>query len=356
MTESTPRAGTGGDALAPARGVRFSMRCGSGVGAEVFRAAAVACEQYGFDQIWTGNDQFRRSGVIPMTLALDATRRIRVGSSVLNPVTMHPVELAGIASALADFSGGRFILGLGAGSEVFLPEAGLAPLSPVERTRRGLRATRALLDGRSPAGVPGVGADWQPTAKLKDGGADVPVYLGVMGPKLLRLAGREADGVMALCLPATRFLWVRENVEAGAATADPAFAASRRPFDLGVGLWTSIDDDDAVARRLLAERIATYAGSLSREALEGAGYDYARFERMQRLVTAGDLEAAVALVDDDVLRMGIAGDARRVIEQCLDLIDQGAAHISFSYPRGADALQTIRLLGESVLPVLRSHA
>lgn len=331
----------------------FSMRCGTGVGADVFRNAAVAAEELGFDQIWTGNDQFRRSGVIPMTLALDATSRIRVGSSVLNPVTLHPIELAGISSALAAFSGNRFILGLGAGSEVFLPWAGLDQLSPVERTRRGLRATRALLDGRSPAEVPGVGGAWQPTAKMKDGGADVPIYLGVMGPKLLQLAGREADGVIALCLPPTRFLWVQDNVEAGAAGADPAFAASRRPFDLGVALWTSVDEDHDLARHLLARSIVNYSGAFSKDALAGAGYDVERFDRMQQLVTAGDVDGAIELVDDEVLKLGIAGDASSVTDQCLELIGQGARHISFNYPRGADALKTVRLIGESVLPVLR---
>ena len=358
MSASTSRAGESGAARTPVRGVdtgalRFSIRCGSGVEPEVFRTAAVMAEELGFEQIWTGNDQFRRSGVIPMTLALHATNRIRVGSSVLNPVTMHPVELAGIASALADLSGGRFILGLGAGSEVFLPWAGIRPESPLARTRRGLRATRALLDGRSPAEIEGAGDGWMLNARLKDGGADVPIYLGVMGPRLLELAGREADGVIALCLPATRFPWVKETIESGAAAADPTFAADRRPFDLGVGLWTSIDDDAETAKRLLATRIATYSGALSREALQGAGYDPERFDRMQQFVTDGDLDAAVALVDDDVLRLGIAGDAGQVIEQCLDLIDQGARHLSFSYPRGADASATIALVGDSVLPILR---
>jgi 5,10-methylenetetrahydromethanopterin reductase len=362
MSNSTFRAGESGAAPTPARGVddgqlRFSIRCGSGVDPEEFRRAAVMAEQLGFDQIWTGNDQFRRSGVIPMTLALHSTTRIRVGSSVLNPVTMHPVELAGIAAALADLSGNRFILGLGAGSEVFLPWAGIQPESPVARTRRGLRATRALLDGRSPADVVGTGDGWQSTAVLKDGGADVPIYLGVMGPKLLALAGREADGVIALCLPATRFPWVKTTIESGAAEAAPDFAAGRRPFDLGVGLWTSIDDDAETAKRLLAVRIATYSGALSRDALQGAGYDPERFDRMQQLVTDGRLDEAVALVDDHILTLGIAGDAGQVVEQCLELIDQGARHLSFSYPRGADASATIALVGASVLPILRrSHA
>ena len=332
-------------ALEPAP-VRVSVRWGSGVGAQNFRHAAVLAEEHGFDQIWTGNDLFRRSGVIPMTLALDATTRIKVGSSVLNPVSLHPAELAGIAAALQDFSGGRFILGLGAGSEVFLAWAGIEKLSPVERTRRGIRAVRSLLEGGSPADVPGVGDGWHPAAKLKDGPtAPTPIYVGAMGPKMLQLAGREADGVIALCLPPTRFHWVQEQVDKG--------SKGTRPVDLGCGLWVSIDEDPDVARRLLARCIAAYAGALSKDALEGAGYDVERFEAIQKVVTTGDLEAATDMVDDSMLELGIAGSATDVTDRCLELIGQGARHISFGHPLGATPMEAIRLIGKRVLPTLR---
>lgn len=326
-------------------GLRFSVRWGSGVGAENFRRAAVLAEQLGFDQIWTGSDLFRRSGIVPMTLALDATTRIHVGSSVLNPVSMHPAELAGIAAALQDFSGGRFILGIGAGSSVVLPWAGLSAPLPVPRTRAALRAVRALLEGRSPHGVPGAGEGWHPAAKLKDGpAAPTPIYIGAMGPKMLQLAGREADGVIALCLPPTHFHWVKDQVEKG---------LGGRDFDLAVGLWVSIGDDQAAARRMLARAIAHYAGALSMDALAGAGYDTERFLRTQERVTAGDIEGATDMVDDRMLTLGLTGAATDITDRCLALIDQGARHLSFGNPLGPSPMDTIRLIGEQVLPVLR---
>lgn len=327
-------------------GLRFSVRWGSGVGAENFRRAAVLAEQLGFDQIWTGSDLFRRSGIVPMTLALDATTRIRVGSSVLNPVSMHPAEIAGIAAALQDFSGGRFILGIGAGSSVVLPWAGLSAPPPVPRTRAALRAVRALLEGKSPHGLPGTGEGWHPAAKLKDGAtAPTPIYIGAMGPKMLQLAGREADGVIALCLPPTHFHWVKDQVEQGRRGA--------REFDLAVGLWVSMGDDRAAARRMLARAIAAYSGALSMDALAGAGYDTERFLRTQELVTAGDIEGATDMVDDAMLTLGLTGSATDITDRCLALIDQGARHLSFGNPLGPAPMDTIRLIGEKVLPVLR---
>ena len=332
----------------PGSRLRLSVRWGSGVGAENFRKAAVLAEQLGFDQIWTGSDLFRRSGIVPMTLALDATTRIRVGSSVLNPVSMHPAEVAGIAAALQDFSGGRFILGLGAGSQVLLPWAGLAPPPPLVRTRRALRAIRALLDGKSPSEVPGAGEGWHPNAKLKDGPAPpTPIYIGAMGPKMLEFAGREADGVIALCLPPTHFHWVKSQVERG--------SRGERAFDLGVGLWISIGEDRAAARRLLARAIAHTSGAFSMDALAGAGHDPERVLRIQDRVTAGDIEGAIDMVDDSMLTLGITGSISDVTDRCLDLIDQGARHLSFGNPLGPAPMESIRLIGEKVLPVLRTR-
>lgn len=326
--------------------LRLSVRWGSGVGAVNFVNAAMLAEKCGFDQIWTGNDLFARSGIIPMTLALNATEHIKVGSSVLNPVTMHPAELAGIAAALQDFSGGRFILGMGAGSEVFIPWAGITPASPLVRTRTGLRAVRALLEGRSPAEVDGAGTGWHGNAKLKEGAAlPTPIYIGAMGPKMLQLAGREADGVIALCLPTSRFHWVKEQIEIG--------SAGTRRIDLGVGLWVSTGDDQIAAERLMAHAIASYSGALSKDALAGAGYDVDRFDRIQELVTAGDLEGATDRVDKDMLKLGLTGSLTDITDQCLELIDQGARHISFGYPLGPTPMESIRLIGENVLPILR---
>jgi 5,10-methylenetetrahydromethanopterin reductase len=315
--------------------VKFSVRCSSGVGLSEFREAATACETYGFDQIWTGNDLLRRSGIVPVVLALDATSRIEVGSSVLNPVTLHPAEIAMLTANLQELSGGRYVLGLGAGSEVFLRWAGIEPGTPVARTRAGLRAVRELLAGGVPDG-------WHARASLKDGPArDTRVYLGAMGPRMLNLAGREADGVLALCLPPDRFSWFADQV--GPVAPD---------FDLVCCLWCSIDDDPAVARARLAPKVAAYAGSLAPATLERAGFDVERFAHVAGLVERGENEAATAAVDEDMLRLGLVGSADEIADRCRELAAAGATHLSFGQPLGRTTREAVQLLGTRVLPAL----
>ncbi len=322
-------------------GLRFSVRLSSGTPVSVFRDCALAAEELGFDQIWTGNDLLRRSGIVPVTVALTATRRILVGSSVLNPVSLHPAEIAMLAAQLQEISGGRYLLGLGAGSEVFLRWAGLEPARPVPRTRDGLRAIRALLEGGVPEG-------WHERAVLKDGPAlPTPIYIGAMGPKMLALAGREADGVLALCLPPDRIDWFAARVDEGRGERTD-------PFDLACCLWVSIDDDRDAARARLAARIAPYTGSLAPESLAAGGFDVERFAHVQSLMTAGDTAGAIAAVDDGMLRLGIAGDIDDVTDRCLQLIASGVRHISFGQPLGASPVGALTLLGRHVLPALRA--
>ena len=322
-----------------------SVRLASGVWAPAFRDAAVLAEQLGFDQIWTGNDLFRRSGIVPVTLALAATSTIRVGNSVLNPVTLHPAEIAMLVQNLQDISGGRYLLGLGAGSEVFLRWAGLEPDSPVARTSRGVRIIRTLLAGRSPAELGERAPGWHERAVLEGGAVHpTPIYVGAMGPRMLRMAGREADGVLALCLPPELIHWVRERVDE---QRDP-----NRAFDLMCCLWVSLDDDADAARARLRHKIATYSGSFAPESLARAGYEVDKFRRVQALMTAGDVAAGVAAVDDEMLGLGIAGNRVEVVERCAALIDAGVSHLSFAAISDRP-VEAIGRLGEQVIPDLR---
>jgi 5,10-methylenetetrahydromethanopterin reductase len=70
-------------------------------------ARAVAAEEAGFDQIWTGNDFLGRSGLIGLAAAATATSRIHLGVGVVDPVTLHPGQIAAIASEMQALSDGR---------------------------------------------------------------------------------------------------------------------------------------------------------------------------------------------------------------------------------------------------------
>jgi alkanesulfonate monooxygenase SsuD/methylene tetrahydromethanopterin reductase-like flavin-dependent oxidoreductase (luciferase family) len=115
------------------------------------RAGAVASEAAGFDGIWTwdhlrdpdGDDGSRVPEAWTALSALaEVTRRVMLGPLVLNVNSRHPGILANMAATLQEVSGGRLLLGIGAGAHRRLPYApeheslGI----PVERDR--VRAER----------------------------------------------------------------------------------------------------------------------------------------------------------------------------------------------------------------------
>src|SRR5256885_5299355 len=117
-----------------------------------------AAEAYGFDHVWTYDHLGWRSlvdgpwydSVATLTAAATVTERIRLGTFVASPNFRHPVTLARSVITLDDVSGGRFLLGAGAGTlegydNVVLGNPELPAKDRVDRFAEFLELTDALL-------------------------------------------------------------------------------------------------------------------------------------------------------------------------------------------------------------------
>ncbi len=69
-------------------------------------------EERGFEGLWFGETTLRDASVLA-AFAACSTKKIQVGTSILNVFTRTPSQLALLAATLNEFSGGRFTLGLG---------------------------------------------------------------------------------------------------------------------------------------------------------------------------------------------------------------------------------------------------
>ena len=338
--------------------MKFSVRVNNDLPFAELLALAGAAEQAGFDQLWFSNDLFLRSAPVLAGALAVRTGRIGLGIAVMNPYSVHVSELAMAAATAQEVSGGRFLLGLGAGAEQFLGWAGLARPRPLAVTRTALVALRALLGHE----------DVDRTLLPEWFGADsvlrfplerpVPVYVGAMGPKMLELAGRHADGVLPLLYPPERYATVRPQVLAGTALAGTGLAGTgldggsrARDVDLPACFWVSVSDDAAAARAALAEKLAYYGPSIPAAVLAGSGLRPQDFAPAAELAHGG--HGAAALIDDRMLSLGVAGDGADVLARCRALTRLGASHLSFGPPLGPDPVAAVRLLGEQVLPALQ---
>jgi len=168
--------------------------------ADVARQARKA-EEVGFDSLWVMDHVFiQRPGgrvlshepLICLAHAAASTTRIRLGTLVLNHAFRHPGHLAREASALADMTGGRFILGVGAGWH--RPEfdaLGLPFDHRVSRLEEAFEPLQTLLKGERVT----VKGSW---LQLKEASIAVtspppPLWVAAERPRMLALAAR-ADG------------------------------------------------------------------------------------------------------------------------------------------------------------------
>ena len=131
-----------------------------------------------------------------MAAAAAVTSTLRVGTYVLNNDLRHPVVVAHEAAAVADLSGGRVMLGLGAGHMKFeYDQAGLAfdrAATRVARMTESAAVLRQLLAG-GPVTFDGEHYQVAGHTVREPGGASVQLLIGGNGTMVLQAAGRLAD-------------------------------------------------------------------------------------------------------------------------------------------------------------------
>ncbi len=160
----------------------------------VLRLADVA-EELGYSAFTVAEGWGYDAGVLLAEIAT-RTSRIELGTGVLNVWGRSPASIAMLASGLHAVSGGRFTLGLGAGSPQLAE--GLHDVefrAPVRRLGATARQVRALLDGER--AVTSTGARGLRLAAP----APVPLHLAALGPAAVRLAGEVADAWVPFLQP-----------------------------------------------------------------------------------------------------------------------------------------------------------
>ena len=143
--------------LLPTRGVLVYAGSGGPRVEQTWQMAETA-ERAGYDSVWVGDSITSKPRMEPLTaMAAVAARtsRVKVGTAVLLNALRHPVHLAHAAATIDNISGGRTILGLGAGrgnNQMFVDEhaaVGVPIGERADRMEESIRVMRALWTGQS---------------------------------------------------------------------------------------------------------------------------------------------------------------------------------------------------------------
>ncbi len=181
------------------RPFRFSITASRARSAEAWVRLAQRAEQLGYDAFMMPDHlghQFAPIAALATVAA--ATSRIRIGPFVLANDYRHPLILAGEAATLDVLSGGRLILGMGAGWRVpDYRQLGMPydePRIRVDRLVESVGVIKRLMAGEV---VTHQGTHYRldraQLAPLPVQRPHPPILIGGGGPRMLRLAAREAD-------------------------------------------------------------------------------------------------------------------------------------------------------------------
>lgn len=318
-------------------------------------------EGSGYDHLWLADERFFREVYASLTACALHTERLELGPCVTDPYSRHPALTAMALATLDEVSGGRAVLGLGAGISGFA-ELGVARNRPALAIREAVTLIRRLLAGERIT-------QHGEVIRFQDGRLDftpprpdVPVYVASNGPLGQRAAGAVADGaIMEGCGTPDEARALAATVAAGAKQAgrDPG------GIELVARLNACLAEDGRAAREVLRLRVARTlgAGRLKFATLDAQG-----------LALPAEAQATVAglpyatgiepyrpllpLITDRVVdALTLAGTVDEAVAHVVDLGRAGIGQVMihpFAAP-GGTVEDTVERFGRQVLPRAR-HA
>jgi probable F420-dependent oxidoreductase len=240
----------------------------------------------GYTDVWSAETD-GADGFTPLALAAAWTPSLQLGVAIVPAYTRGPALLAQSIASLAEAAPGRFSLGLGTSSDVIVSRwNGVEFVEPYKRVRDTIRFLRSALAGEK------VDHEYDTFAVRgfrlsRPVEHPPPLFLAALRPGMLRLAGREADGVIINWLSA-------EDV----ATVTPELGAD---IPVAARIFVIPTEDAELARSVGRRMIAAYLNVGVYAAFHrwlGRGPE---LEPMWSAWQAGDRKGALAAITDEVV-------------------------------------------------------
>ena len=271
-------------------------------------------EQLGYQSVYVTHIAGRDSLTVLMAYAAP-TDTIRLGTGVLPIYSRTPVATAQQAATVDEYSGGRMVLGLGVSHQVTVENW---YQTKIERPLRAMREYVAILRACFASQDPPQGEIFRTHFRFMgyEARADLPIYVAALSPKMLRLAGEIADGVLLwLCNPP----YIRDVVVPEVRAGRERTGKSLEGFDIVAAVPAAVTDDRAEAFSTMRSELMTYFGlPFYRAMIERSGFtsDISSFDAG---MGAGDLDKARAGISNEFLEaltaIGSPDDVRAGVER-----------------------------------------
>ncbi|MCZ7543718.1 MAG: LLM class flavin-dependent oxidoreductase [Anaerolineae bacterium] len=296
-------------------------------------------EQRGFEAVWQAESRLVRDAVVPMAAFAATTRRIKVGSGVINNWTRNAALIAATYLTLDDLAPDRILCGIGAWWDPLAKNVGIDRRKPLQAMREVVTVVRDLLAMKRVTfhgefvHVTGIELD---IVHGRRAPRNVPIYIGATGPQMMELTGEIADGVVLNYLVSPKYNEsAMERLEAGAKKAGRKVDDIDRP-QLVV---CSLDADRKKALDNARKLVTQYLGQQP-HIMKASGVSQALLDEINQVLTwpatEAQIEEAMRLVPDDVVQLitasGTPDECRAKVEE----YKAAGATCPILYPLGDD--------------------
>jgi F420-dependent oxidoreductase-like protein len=319
-------------------------------------AFACEAERLGVDAAWSA-EAWGMDAVSPLAFLAARTRRLRLGTGVMQVSARTPSMTAMTAMTLAAISGDRFLLGLGAsGPQVVEGLQGVPFEKPITRLRETIEIVHMAFRGEKLeyAGrlhrLPLPGGQGKALRLSQPANPNIPIYLATLSPAGLELCGELADGWLGTSFTPEHADAHLRHLAAGAAKA------GRRLSDLdlqvGAAVGFAADPEPLIRRRKSAlaftlGAMGSATANFYNDAYRRGGFEDAATE-VQALWLAGRRDEAAARVPDAmVLQSSMLGSEADVRERIRRYRDAGITTLRLE-PLGDDGSSRLETLGRAI--------
>jgi probable F420-dependent oxidoreductase len=275
--------------------------------------------EWGYDAIWlaetNGPDSFTLAGALAL-----ATSRVTIGTAIVPVFGRSPAVLAMSAGSLAQLSGDRFVLGVGSSSHAIVEGwHGLPFERPLTSVRECVELVRAALTGERTDyrgrvfGSRGLRVGARPAKP-------VPIYVGALREKMLRLAGAVGDGLIVNLFPLAALPRILGAWRAGARDAGRDVAGQ----EVVCRFQVCVTDDVPRARQLVRAAFGGYVATPVYNRFFGwCGYEGVARGVAEAFARGDRAGVAAAMTDEFVDGIAVLGSAEACREQVAAFVASG---------------------------------
>jgi 5,10-methylenetetrahydromethanopterin reductase len=304
---------------------------------------AQEAEELGYEGFWVGEGDGKESFAVLAEVAA-GTKTLSLGTGDVNFYSRTPTLLAIGAATISQLSNGRFLhYGIGTGGGSWMEAAhGIALDRPIQRAKETIDIIRGILTPQSDEqfGGPIVGLPSDAVVKagqakrfsyqgkfynifafrLREGPLETPprIYLSALGPQMIALAARRADGVISNGLSEASYYRYREIFER------EGKAIGRNPDDIALYTLTMTTADDSDESLDALRTCLTYFFGAPHffPVMEASGYGPAVRNLCEVWRTEGILKARRLVTDEMMEKFAVVGSPAQRRKKMLWMIDR----------------------------------